>query len=189
MFSLKSASFSDPTRNSSTTPMMKIDAYQDPRRKKKVDNIILPFDESSLDITLKNATQTPNTIGEGSGRIRFINACPTDLKVTFVLDDTTFSNVVAYGMPRGLIPGSVDKQIKKFQKLCYKINKKTNEPYYLSIKSLSIPLLDNASQVFNGILRSAQIKTELIDLTGSRVKAKIICEFKHSEIPSNKKLL
>ena len=180
---IKSASFIDPTRNSASIPMMKITAFKEAKRFSKKGSLILPYDESSLDITLQNATHTPNTVREESGRIRFINACPTDLKVTFVLDDTTFSNLIGYAMPRKSIPGSVDKKIKQFQKLCYTIDSSTKEPFYLSIKSLSIPLLDNASGVFDGILGSAQIKTELVDLTGSRVKAKIICTFKHSAVP------
>ncbi len=178
-----STSYIDPTRNSSSIPMMKITAYKEPKRVTKKGSLVLPYDDASLDLTLKNAVYTPDTIREESGRIRFIKACPTDLNITFLLDDTTFSNLLAYPMPRTSFPDSVDEKIKQFQKLCHTIDPKTREPFYLSIKSLSIPLFDNASNIFDGVLGSAQIKTELVDLTGSRVKAKIICTFKHSAVP------
>ena len=113
MFSLEGASFCDPTRNAATIPMMKITAYEDPKQNKKKDSLILPYDESTLDINFKNASYTRNIIGQASGQTRFINAYPTCLQVTFVLDDTTFSNMIAYAMPRKAIPGSVDKKNKK----------------------------------------------------------------------------
>ncbi|WP_298774535.1 hypothetical protein [uncultured Shewanella sp.] len=177
--------FSDPTR--AFVPVIKITAYKDKAQTKKKGSVTLPYDHESLDVSFENCIIADNSIGGDSGASVFSKTKPSELKVTFVLDDTTFSNPVAYLMPNNIIPYSVDSKIKNFKALCHTQNPETNEPHFVAIKSMNMPLLDSPSGVFLGLLTQMKIKNELVDALGNRVKARVECVFKHSTVPEKKK--
>lgn len=173
------AIFSDPTRL--LVPTLKITAYTDKEQKEKVGSISLPYDKSSLDVGFKNCVSGRKTVDGANDNTFFNGAKPSTLKVTFLLDDTTFSNPIAYLMPNNFIPGSVDKEIKKLKGLCHSIDDK-NKVNYLAISSSGMPLLDSASGVFHGLLTDMKVKNEIVDMLGNRVKAQVTCSFKHADI-------
>lgn len=164
--------FSDPTRI--LIPTIKLTGYVD---KKKTDSVLLPYDPKELDISYKNCVKDEQAIGSQSGATSFSAAKPSELQVTFILDDTTFSNLIAYALPKSLIPDSVDNSIKTLQQLSHTFDK--GKPPQVTIQALNMPLLETPSGLFRGLLTSMKVTTELVDMFGNRVKAKVKCSFKH----------
>ncbi|MCL1123202.1 CIS tube protein [Shewanella surugensis] len=169
--------FSDPTR--AFVPVIKVTGYEDKGQTKKKSSVTLPYDKESLDVSFETCVVSEKS-NKGEGDSYFSQSKPSSLKVTFVLDDTTFSNPLAYVMANNLIPFSVDKTINKLKELCHTVDNKLQHPPYVSIKSMGMPLMDSASGVFHGLLTEMKVKNELVDSLGNRVKAKVVCTFKHS---------
>lgn len=173
------ALFSDPTR--ALLPRIKITGYKERNQKTKIGDVTLPYDPESLELDVKNCVVNDNAIGDEGKDSHFSRAKPSELGITFLLDDTTFANPVAFAMPHNLIPGSVDKQIKTLQKICGQ-NTKDNYLPHVAIKSLGMPIVDSPSGVFHGLLTKFNVKNELVDVLGNRVKAKVTCRFKYVDL-------
>ncbi len=163
--------FSDPTRI--LVPTIKL-------TKKDKSSISLPYDPESLDISFQNCVHEDKSMSASSGAIHFAAEKSSALKVTFILDDTTFSNLVAYVLPKSRISDSVDNSIKVLQGI-------SNEHEKVNIQALNMPLMGSPSGSFNGLLTSMKVKTELVDSFGNRVKAKVECSFTHSMTEAERK--
>lgn len=171
--------FNDPARI--LLPMMKVEAFEDQDRQASVDSVILPFDAMAMESKFINIVTDFSAAGV-AGFNEFKGSPSPDLDVTFLLDDTTYSNLVAFALPGALVPDSVDKLVKKMITLFHTshVKKGKIEPYYLTLKTLSMPLADSAGEGFNGRLSEMTIKNEIVNILGERVKAKVVCKFKEA---------
>ncbi|MEY8240069.1 MAG: hypothetical protein RPT25_06970 [Cycloclasticus sp.] len=171
----------DPTR--AFSPLLKLTAFSDAQMTKEVGSLLLPYDATAMDSTYSNIICDPKTIGAQSGTGTYKGTKSSDLRVSFLLDDTTYSNLVAYALPAILITDSVDAIVKKLLSYCYSQNETTGEPNYLLLKPYGMPLVDSPGGGFKGRLLTMNIKNEIVSLLGDRVKAKIDCTFKESLSP------
>jgi hypothetical protein len=167
----------DPTRL--LFPLMKLTAFSNAEMTKLEGTLLLPYDATSMDSNYKNHICDNDTLDQQNGNNDFKGSSSSDLQVTFILDDSTYSNIVAFALPNMLIPDNVDNMVKALIKLCHTPNSE-NSPNYILLKPLNMPLVDSPGGGFKGRLVSMTIKNELITLTGSRVKAKAECTFKES---------
>jgi len=181
------SNFNDPTR--SHFPSIKITAFSDVQMTKKVDSLVLPYDASNMNASFSNNICDNKTLGEQSGSNDFKGAKSNDLSITFVLDDSTYSNLVAFALPSAMIPDSVDSIVKKLIKLLHTPNESDTSagPNYISLKPKEMPLIDSPGGGFRGRLLNMTIKNELVTLKGNRVKAKVECTFKESLPPEKLK--
>ncbi|WP_086931704.1 hypothetical protein [Agarilytica rhodophyticola] len=175
----------DPTR--AFLPIMKVTAFSDVQRTKKEGSIYLPYDTSALDSTYTNTLLEDDPKEGVSGSNRYKGSPSSDLNINFLLDDTTYSNLIAYALPNMLIPDSVDKLVKKLITLCYTHNSSTKEPNYVLLQALNMPLVNSVGGGFKGRLLNMSVKNEIINLLGNRVKAKVECSFKESLPPEELK--
>ena len=168
----------DPTRL--FLPMMKVTGYSKIERGvgDAIGSVTLPYDPKNMESEFVNCICDHNTIGGESGESSFKKSNSSEIEVTFLLDDTTFSNIVAFGLPNNLIPDSVDKSIKSLLKICHSVDGKIHEPPYLTLKPLSMPLVNTAAGGFSGRLMSLKIQNEIVDMLGNRIKAQVKCRFK-----------
>lgn len=169
---------SDPTRL--LTPLMQLTAYKKIERGAgdKVSTLLIPYDAESMASSFMNKVCDTNVIGSASGSSAFQKSSASTLDITFVLDDTTYSNLVAFALPPVLIPDSVDKIIKKLLELSHSIAGSTHEPYYLTLKPLNMPLVNSPAGGFRCRLTTIQVENKIINLLGNRVKAYVKCSFK-----------
>ncbi|WP_428241081.1 hypothetical protein [Gynuella sp.] len=165
-----------------TLPMLKITGYQDNSRSKKITSVSLPFLQESLNV---DQQQSFNVVNAQNNQevITGTRTAPTGLKVTFVLDDTTFATPIVgsamFLMPKtGKLPMSVEKQLKTLADICYSSQKK-NALNYLTIQSRNMPLINTPAGTFHCVLKSMKVKNELVDIWGDRIKALVECEFQH----------
>jgi Contractile injection system tube protein len=171
--------FADPTR--AFVPLAKLTAFSKNDRTKATEeeSLWLPFDTKSLNSTFENCVCNPATIGAGSGGTKFKGSKDSRLSITFILDDSTYSNLVAFLLPKAAIFDSVDKTINKLIKYCSSISGKTHEPYDLSIKAFDMPLVKDEG-AFNCKLSSMAIENKKVDFLGNRIRAEVKCEFVES---------
>jgi hypothetical protein len=169
--------FNDPTRL--LFPRIKITAHSDVNMRDIVGSLVLPYDASNMNASFSNNICDNEILGGQSSR--------NELTITFVLDDSTYSNLVAFALPNMLIPDSVDKTVTKLIELLHTPNKPdTNTgPNYILLKPMDMPLIDSPGGGFKGRLLNMTIKNELVTLKGNRVKAKVECTFKESLPPKN----
>ena len=170
--------FKDPTR--ALTPLMQLNSYKKIERgaANLTGTLYLPYDPQGMDSTFENCISEDTSISGESGSSSFKKAKSSDLKVSFLLDDTTYSNIVAYALPNMMIPDSADKIIKKLLDMCQAVDGVIHEPPYVTLKAFMMPMVNAVGGGFNGRLTSMTIKNEIVDLLGSRVKAKVDCTFK-----------
>lgn len=166
----------DPTR--AFSPILKLTAFSDIEMTKEQGSIILPYDASSMESNFTNIICEPKTIDATNGGGDYKGSKASDFKINFLLDDTTYSNIIAFALPSMLIPDRVDVLIKKLIELCHSKNETTKQPNFIRLKPFGMPLLDSPGGGFNGRLLSMNIKNELVNLTGDRVKARVNCVFK-----------
>lgn len=173
----------DPTR--AFSPMMKVSAFEDIQRTKAKGSVTIPYDTTVMEAKFETILTGDKSLSKQGGNNNYEGAKSSELKVTFLLDDTTFANPVAFALPPAMIADNVDKTIKKLLDLCHTEQKLGEEsgPYYLSLKPLDMPLLDSPGGEFKGRLQSMNIKTELVNILGDRIKAKVECVFKESLSP------
>lgn len=172
---------SDPTR--AFLPLLKLTAFSDVQMTKKVDDVLLAYDPSALESTYTNSICDPKTIETQSGGGSYDGSKSSDLKITFLLDDTTYSSQKAFSLPNMSIDDRVDEVIKKLLNLCYTRNTTTDEPNYILLKPFNMPLVNSPGGGFKGRLLTMNIKNEMVNLTGDRVKAKVDCTFKEALSP------
>lgn len=168
---------SDPTREQ--VPLIKITAYKKIARGNgdKVDSLLLPFDVQSFISDFQNNIVEKGIIGASSGAAGFQQAPPSELKVTFVLDDSTYENLVAFNKPRSSISDRVDEIVKKLFTLCHSVCGETHEPYYLILKPLHMPLANSGAGGFRCRLKDMKVDNKLVDTEGNRIKAMVNCTF------------
>jgi len=147
-----------------------------------VGSILLPYEDKSMNVVLQNCIMAERTMSKKSNDTRFNGTEPAKLDMSFILNDSTYSNLIAYASPLNTGPDSVDNTINRLIELCYQPNgKDTNkQPNYLLIKPFNMPLLNTAAGGFRGQLSQMIIKTELVDNLGQRVKARVECNFVES---------
>ncbi len=170
----------DPTRILS--PLMKLTAYSDPQMTSQVGSVLLPYDVKAMDVSYENVILDNETLSGQNGGNSYKGAKSSDLSVDFLLDDTTYSNLIAFALPLTLIPDSVDNLIKKLIKYCHTPNSEL-APNFVMLKPFGMPLMDSPGGGFKGQLLSMKVKTEMVNILGERVKAKVSCTFKES-LPS-----
>lgn len=177
--------FNDPTRI--LVPVVKIAAF------KKVgggvadlvDSIVAPYDMPSLTSKYANCINADKTAG-GDGAVgRFNYSEPSEMALKLLLDDTTYSNLVAYAMPAALIPDSVDKLVTKLFSMCHAIDGDSHQPYFIRVTPLQMPMVNGPSGGFGGFLKSMEVKNEIVDMLGSRVKAKVDLNFTECKTAEN----
>ncbi|MGR6873106.1 CIS tube protein [Pseudomonas sp. HK3] len=166
----------DPTR--AFSPILKVTAFSDIEMTSEQGSLLLPYDASTMESSFSNVICQPKTIDATNGGGDFKGSNPSDLKINFLLDDTTYSNLIAFALPSMLIPDRVDMLIKKLIELCHTKNEATEQPNYVRLKPFGMALLDSPGGGFNGRLLSMNIKNDLVNLTGDRVKARVECVFK-----------
>lgn len=168
-----------------TLPALKITGHPDKARSGVgKGNVTLPFEPESLEVGYDACLSSAKTIG-AAGDSRFSSSKAGSLKVTFILDDTTYGTpFLAAGLflnpVSGTLPYSVENQIKKLTTLCQTPDGTTNKPLFLTIQSKNMPLTDMPSGSFHGLLTKMKVKNELVDTFGSRVKARVECMFKYA---------
>ncbi len=167
----------DPTRL--LFPLMKLTAFSNAEMTELKGTLLLPYDATKMDSSYTNNICDNNTLDKKSGDNDFKGSSSSDLQVNFILDDSTYSNIVTFALPNMLIPDNVDNIVKKLIELCHTPNA-NNEPNYILLKPLNMPLVDSPGGGFKGRLVSMTIKNELITLLGNRVKARAECTFKES---------
>ncbi|MCY7296519.1 CIS tube protein [Alteromonas sp. a30] len=164
-------------------PMLKVTGFEDESRSKKVGSVSLPFLQESLDISLDQCLKTVKAQNDRE-IIAGTRNKPSTLKVTFVLDDTTFGTpltapVMFLNPKSGAFPLSVENQINSLNSICYS-SKEANKLNYLTIQSKNMPLSHTAAGTFHCLLKTMKVKNELADAWGDRVKALVECEFKYA---------
>ena len=164
-------------------PTIKITGYKESTRTGKGKSIALPYLQESLDVKMENCFKTAKTQNDQE-QIVGATEKPSGLKVSFVLDDTTYGTpllapVLFLNPKSSILPNSVEKQIKKLMQVCYSQDE-PGKPNYLTLQSSNMPLLEGASGTFHGVVKNISVKNELVDALGSRVKALVTCEFKFS---------
>lgn len=173
--------FNDPTRL--LMPLVKITAHDavGGTKSAEIGDILVPYEMSSLKSSYSNCIKSNKTAG-GDGTItKFNYSEPSEMGITLLLDDTTYSNIVAYGMPNNLKPDSIDKIIGKLLKICHSIDGKSHQPYFVRITPLQMPMVSGPSGGFGGFLSSMNIKNDIVDMLGNRVKAKVELAFTESK--------
>ncbi|NRD73491.1 hypothetical protein HQQ94_09580 [Shewanella sp. VB17] len=176
------SNFIDASRMS--LPVLKITGYADKKQSDKKGSVTLPFSQESLDVSYDACLSSAKVINS-EGNSSFSGSKPSSLKVTFILDDTTFGTpfiapVLFLNPKSGSLPYSVEKQIKKLTQLCKSPDSTTNKPLFLSIQSKNMPFMDTASGTFHGLLTNMRVKNELVDAFGDRIKARVECEFTYA---------
>jgi hypothetical protein len=166
----------DPTR--AFTPVLKLTAFSDIEMTDEQGSLILPYDAAAMETSFTNVICEPKVIDSTNGGVVYKGTKSSDLKVNFLLDDTTYSNLVAFALPSMLITDRVDVLVKKIIELCHSENDTTKQPNYLRLKPFNMPLLDSAGGGFDGRLLTLNVKNEIVNLTGDRVKARVECTFK-----------
>lgn len=166
----------DPTRILS--PTIILTAYPKIERKSgKVDSLILPYDVNSFSTSYANEVEDSKSIGKGSGDSEFKGSKSSVLDVTFVLDDTTYATIASFFLPQMVVPGSVDKVIKKLLECCHSVAGNIHEPLYLTLQVFGMPLVKSAGGGFRCRLESLNIENKIVDLLGYRKKALVKCRF------------
>ncbi len=166
----------DPTR--AFTPILKLTAFSDIEMTDEQGSLILPYDASAMESSFTNIICEPKVIDATNGGVVYKGTKSSDLKINFLLDDTTYSNIVAFALPSMLITDRVDVMVKKIIELCHSVNETTKQPNYIRIKPFNMPLLDTPGGGFDGRLLTLRVKNEIVNLTGDRVKARVECTFK-----------
>ena len=170
-------------------PKLKITAFAGEERNKKSGSLEVLYDPESLKVERLNEHKKYTSVS--GGEVTFDSwQKPSVLKVTLVLDDTTYGTpfvaLPLFLAPKnGELPGSVDNMIKQLSQLCDVRDDKGNQPF-LTIQSSAVPFLSTPSGSFHGRLISMNITSQLIDSLGGRVKARVDCEFGYSSKSKDK---
>lgn len=167
----------DPTR--ALVPLVKIAAYNkvSGSMANLVDSVVVPYDMSSLKSSYSNCIKSDKT-SAGDGAIgRFNYSEPSTMNLKVLLDDTTYSNIIAFGLPAMLIPDSVDKIIKKLFTMCHAISGDEHQPHFVRVTPLQMPMVKGPHSGFGGFVSSMEISNDIVDMLGNRMKATVDIAF------------
>ncbi|SHO56464.1 CIS tube protein [Vibrio quintilis] len=169
--------FTDPTR--AFIPSVNIAAYKKigGGTADLVSSVLVPYDMPSLTTHYTNDIRSAKTAG-GDGAVNQFNFSePSEMKLRLLLDDTTYANAVAYLMPSNTIPDGVDAIVEKLLTMCHAIDGKTHQPYFIRVTPMQMPLVKGPHSGFGGFLSSMEIRNEIVDSLGCRVKATVDLSF------------
>lgn len=166
----------DPTRLLS--PLVKIASYDkmDGTHADEMGSVLVPYDMKSLKSTYSNCVKPQKTSGGDSSIGQFNYSEPSQMNLKLLLDDTTYSNIVAFALPANLIPDSVDSIIKKLL-VMFAIEGELHSPRFIRITPLQMPMVKGPHTGFGGFLSSMEISNDIVDSLGNRMKATVDLKF------------
>jgi len=166
----------DPTRLLS--PLVKIASYDtiNGTIANEVGSVLVPYDMKALKSTYTNCVKPQKTSGGDGSILAFNYSEPSEMNIKLLLDDTTYSNIVAFALPANLIPDSVDSIIKKLLKMCA-IDGENHRPHFIRVTPLQMPMVKGPHTGFGGFLSSMEISNDIVDSLGNRMKATVDLKF------------
>ena len=166
----------DPTRLLS--PLVKITSYDTigGSVSNKLDSVFVPYDMKALKSTYTNCVKPQKTSGGDGGIVTFNYSEPSEMNIKLLLDDTTYSNEIAFALPPKLIPDSVDSIIKTLLKMCA-IDGEQHRPPFIRVTPLQMALRKGPHTGFGGFISSVEISNDIVDSFGNRVKATVDLKF------------
>ncbi len=167
----------DPTRL--LVPLVKITAYSKVSGSiaDQVDSVMVPYDMTSLKSGFANCVKSDAASG-GDGAVASFNYTePSEMQLKLLLDDTTYSNIAAFGLPANLIPDSVDKVIQQLITMCVTIDGDSHQPNFVRVTPLQMPMVKGPGSGFGGFVSSLEVTNDIVDMLGNRMKATVDIKF------------
>ncbi|MEI8634199.1 hypothetical protein P4S72_23445 [Vibrio sp. PP-XX7] len=141
-----------------------------------MDWIVAPYEMSSLVSQHSNCVKQEKTAGGDGAVAKFNYSEPSEIKLKLLLDDTTFTNLVAYVLPANLIPDNVDSTIKTLLDHGPRLMATRTNPF-VRVTPLQMPLVAGAGSGFGGFLTHVAVNNDIVDGLGNRVKASVDLTF------------
>lgn len=166
----------DPTRLIS--PLVKITSYDtiNGTIANQIDSVLVPYDMKALKSTYTNCVKPGKTSGGDGSILDFKYTEPSEISLKLLLDDTTYSNIVAFALPANFIPDSVDNVIETLLTMCA-IDGELHRPRFIRVLPLQMPLVSGPHSGFGGYLSSMEISNDIVDSLGNRMKATVDLKF------------
>ncbi len=165
--------------NLSGTPLMEVSFFKKVEKGagSLIEKIELPYDAESLNANVSANLLDVDIIGGLSGESYYQGLKSSDLRVTFLLNDTLIETPADLAKTASS-SSSVDGVITKLLKYCSLVQSETHKPAFVTLVPLNQPLVGGPSGGFGGMLNHMKVVNELVDDSGSRLKARIECCFK-----------
>lgn len=144
----------------------------------KLEELTLPYDAEKLETSYSNHLEKASTIGAESGSSRYQSSPPSELKITFLLDDTIIDTPL--DIQAQLTGTTTENAIKTLLASAVSVQGETHEPAYVTVTPLGMRLVSGPTGGFSGMLCEIKVENELIDMFGNRLKAKVECCFTES---------
>lgn len=157
-------------------PLCKITFYTKVERGagNKIAELTLPYDSNSLQSSYKNNVTSSSVVGAESGASQYQKSAPSTLKMTFLLDDSVVETPNQL-LQRVMGDNTTETHIKTLLKYGTAVQGKTHVPAFVTITPLNMALNAGADGSFSGMFSELEVKNELVDSKGRRVKAQVSC--------------
>ncbi|MBD1583108.1 CIS tube protein [Pseudoalteromonas sp. S16_S37] len=162
--------------NSAGVPLCDVTFYSKRARGagNQLKKLTLPYDTKTLHTTYRNDIVKSRAIGAESGATRYQKSSPSQLTITFILDDTVIEDPASF---TAKLLGEIETEntIQTLLEYGTAVQSETHEPAYVTILPLNMTLNDGPNMSFSGMICSTSVETELVDNKGRRLKAKVHC--------------
>lgn len=157
-------------------PLCKITFYKKVERGagNQLAELTLPYDANTLQSVYKNSVTNSQVLGAESGASQYQKSAPSTLKVTFLLDESVIETPDQL-LQRALGDNTTESHIQTLLKYGTAVQGETHVPAFVTIKPLNMALNSGADGSFSGMFSELEVKNELVDSKGRRVKAQVSC--------------